>query len=155
MSSGIQSKTNLLLYVFALLGIITAIYGVFSALFGVGLITPAYAQQDPFLAQRINQIEQRFTLIESRLNQIEQQSRYSQLTSPNVNNLQDTELRLIHSQLDTLQLRLEETECGLLRLDERTLSNTARQARKSANSVASSDICRETPNVPLQLSARP
>lgn len=143
----------MLLYVFAALGVAAVIYSLSLAFFGKGLMTTAYAQQDPFLSQRLNRIEQRFTSIESRLIQLEQQSRFPAAAS-DLTGVRDTELRLLRSQFDTLQLRIAETECGLVRLDERTLAPAARTNRKNSG-TGENDLCRQTPNVPLQLSARP
>lgn len=151
MKSKIQQRTNLLLYIFALFGLTAVGYIGVSAIFGTGIKT-VEARQDPFLSQRLNQIEQRFTSIESRLNRVEQQSRFP-ITTPDLSVGRDTELRLIRSQVETLQSRIVETECGLAKLDERTLSNTARQQRKSG--AEKTNICRQTPNTPIQLSARP
>lgn len=152
MKSNIKQRMHLLLYVFAGLGIMAVVYSLCFTFFGGGTTTVS-AQQDPFLSQRLNRIEQRFTLIESRLNQLEQQSRFP-VNSPDLTNSRDTELRLLRSQINTLQLRISEIECGLVRLDERTLSASAKANRKTAG-ISDSDLCRQTPNVPLQLSARP
>ena len=153
MKSNIKHKAQFILYVFALIGVVAVGYIGISAVSSKWLSTTAYAQQDPFLSQRLNRIEQRFTTIESRLIQLEQQSRYSATTSDSSSS-RETEIRLLRSQIDTLQLRIAEAECGLIRLDERTLSNTARQGQRKSG-TSKSDICRLTPNVPLQLSARP
>ncbi len=87
-----------------------------------------------------------------RINRVEQQSRFP-VTTPDLSVGRDTELRLLRSQVETLQSRIAETECGLAKIDERTLSNTARQQRKSG--AEKNDICRQTPNTPIQLTARP
>lgn len=152
MKSNTHQKLHLLLYFFAILGIGTAIYGIGLALFGNNL-TVVSAQQDPFLSQRLNRIEQRFTLIESKLIQLEQQARFPQNT-PDLTGVRETEIRLLRSQFETLQLRIVRAECGLLQLDERTLSATARANRKNSGSD-DTDLCRQTPNIPLQFSARP
>jgi hypothetical protein len=112
-----------------------------------------FAQQDPFLNSRINQIEQRFNSIETRINRLEQQPRFSEITPPTALN-RDTEINLMRSQIETLQLRIAELECGLVKLDERTLTASARQARNKTNSNEN-DRCRLNSNTPLQLSARP
>jgi chlorite dismutase len=153
MKSNIQHKAQFILYIFAIFGVATVGYTGTSAFTNGWLTTTAFAQQDPFLSQRLSRIEQRFTTIESRLSQLEQQSRYSATTSDSASSRQ-TEIRLLRSQIDALQLRAAEIECGLIRLDERTLSNTSRQAERKSG-AGKSDICRQTPNVPLQLSARP
>ena len=153
MKSNIQHKAQCILYIFAIFGVATVGYTGISAFSNGWLTTTAFAQQDPFLSQRLSRIEQRFTTIESRLSQLEQQSRYSATTS-DTSSSRETEIRLLRSQIDALQLRAAEIECGLIRLDERTLSNTSRQAERKSG-AGKGDICRQNPNVPLQLSARP
>lgn len=147
-----QRNFRFTLYAFAILGFAAVIYGG-SAIFN-GLITTAHAQTDPFLDRRISQIEQRFTLLESRINRLEQDSRSAGRITPESTSGSEIEIRLLRAQIEALQIRLAETECALLRLDERTLSETARQARrKSPPGVA--DRCRANPNAPIQLSAQP
>lgn len=151
MQSKIQQRTNLLLYIFAVIGLTAVGYISVSTIFSTGT-NIVDAQQDPFLSQRLNQIEQRFTSIESRINRVEQQSRFP-AAMPDLSAGRDTELRLLRLQVETLQSRIAETECGLAKLDERTLGNTARQQRKSG--AENNDICRQSPNTPIQITARP
>ena len=151
MNSNLRQKANILLYAFAIFGAAAIIYSVgFTLLNGT---TTVHAQQDPFLSQRLNRIEQRFSTIETKLIQLENQSRFP-TTSTDLNATRDIELQLIRSQINTLQLRMSEIECGVVRLDERTLSATAKANRK-ASGINDNDLCRQAPNVPLQLSARP
>src|SRR5207253_388971 len=96
------------------------------------------AQQDLFVARRIDQIEQRLNTLASRVNRFESDSRMSSITPRPANN-NETELRLLQSQVDGFRLRLGEVECGLLRVDERTLTVAAKAARKRG---AESEICR-------------
>lgn len=140
-----------LLYTFAAGSTGTLIYLLLSAFFWSS--TPAYAQQDPFLSQRINMIEQRFSTIESRLNRLESDTRYSAMNQQRTPNTNDSEIRLLRTELDGARLRLTEDECGLVKLDERTLTATARAAR-SRTGVAP-DPCRLDPGTPLRLSSRP
>lgn len=137
------------LYVFTLL---TITVGVTFVLTGKGTTT-VLAQQDPFLNQRLNRIEQQFNSIETRISRIEQQSRFPDVTPRTSLNL-DTEINLMRSQIEALQLRVAEIECGLVRVDERTLTPTTRQSRRKTT-PNETDRCRLNPNVPLQLSARP
>jgi hypothetical protein len=154
MKSNTQPKAQFILYVFAVSGILTVGYLGISAVAGGWFAPTALAQRDPFLSQRIERIEQRFTTIEARLSQIEQQTRFPALTRDSTGSRSETEIRLLRAQIETLQLRVAEAECGLLRLDERTLSNTVRRAPKKSG-IGKNDICRQTPNTPLELSARP
>ncbi len=129
------------------------IYGGFGALFGERAVPTVLAQQDPYLSRRIDQIEQRFNSIESRLNRVEQQSRTASVV-PRITDNNDTEMQFFRTQVDSLRLRVGELECGLLRIDERTLTNAARLAR-SKGGVRESDKCRVSAGAPIQLSARP
>jgi hypothetical protein len=151
MKSNSRQRKQLFLYFFAILGTAAVIYSLCFTLFG-GAAT-VYAQQDPFLSQRLNRIEQRFTTIESKLAQLEQQARFPTATA-DITGTRASDLRLIRAQFDTLQLKIAETECGLLKLDERTLTPAARTNRRNTR-VGEDDICRQSPNAPLQLSARP
>lgn len=131
--------------------------GIFSAI-TLKIETPVSAQQDPFLSQRINRMEQQLSSIETRMIRVESASRISPTITPQASETSGAEIRLLRSQIELLQTRLAAVECGLLKLDERTLSPAARDARKkSAVSFddRASEHCRLTPNAPLQLLARP
>jgi hypothetical protein len=125
------------------------------------LVTPALAQQqDIMLERRISQVEQRFYYIETRLNQLESQSRYpgtlpgaSPISRTEIGQLR-TELDTLRAQMDTLRSRVGEVECGLLRVDERTLTPAARQSRRQS-APGSSEPCRADPSAPVRLSVRP
>ena len=155
MKLNIQKRIQIIVYAFAILGVISVVYLGISVIAGGRWATTVSAQQDPFLSQRLNRIEQRFTTIESRLIQIEQQSRYQAPVIDSSSANRETEIRLLRSEIEALRLRVVEAECGLITLDERTLSNTARQAQKKSGAIGKSDVCRQSPNTALQLSARP
>jgi len=129
---------------FALLAIA---FGLSFVFIGQGTNT-VLAQQDPFLNNRINQIERQFNSIETRISRLEQQSRFPNVAPQPLLN-RDAEINRMRSQIDSLQLRIDALECGLVKLDERTLTITARQARRKANSNET-DRCRLDSNVPLQ-----
>ena len=124
------------------------------------LIQPVSAQTDVMLERRLSQVEQRFYYIESRLNQIENQSRYPGIVpgSSSTNPIQlgqlRTELDTLRTQIDSLRSRVGEVECGLLKLDERTLSQAARDARRRS-AAGTNEPCRTDPQAPIRLSARP
>lgn len=124
------------------------------------LVTPVSAQTDVMLERRLSQVEQRFYYIESRLNQLENQSRYpgvlpsSTSTNPIQLNQLRTELDTLRTEIDSLRSRVGEVECGLLKLDERTLTPTAREARRRAT-PATSEPCRTDIGSPVKLSVRP
>jgi hypothetical protein len=99
------------------------------------------------LDTRINQLEQRLYSLESSINRL-QQSTYSQSSVAPVSTF-DHELNSIREQLQNLTLRVSETECGLLKLDERTASS------RTGSGTRPTDPCRMNPNAPLRLPARP
>jgi len=145
-TNGRQRIFQALTYIFAVIGVGTVIY-VLAAVSG-GITTTVSAQRDPFLSQRISQIEQRIQMLENRVNRVEQDSRVPAIT-PRTNDTNDTVIRLLSTQLDTLQLQLAEAQCGLLKLDERTLTAAARNARKKSAGLGES--CRLDPNTPVQI----
>jgi hypothetical protein len=124
------------------------------------LTTVVDAQTDMMLERRISQVEQRFYYIESRLNQLENQTRYPGVLPGATSTSQvqlgqlRTELDTLRAQIDSLRSRVGEVECGLIKVDERTLSSAARQARRQS-APDSSEPCRSNPNSPVRLSARP
>jgi hypothetical protein len=124
------------------------------------LTTPVSAQTDAMLDRRISQVEQRFYYIESRLNNLESQSRYPGIvpgsTSANQNQISQlrTEVDTLRTQIDSLRSRVGEVECGLLKVDERTLTLAARQSRRQS-AAGSSEPCRADTSTPIKLSARP
>lgn len=148
-SSNLPKTLHIGLYVFAIL---IAGAGIVFVLTDKGT-SAVHAQQDPFLERRINQIEQRFNLIETRISRVEQQSRFTDIV-PQTSVNRDIEINLMRSQIQSLQLRIAELECNLLKLDERTLTAAAKQSRRKVN-TNEIDRCRENPNTSVQLSARP
>ena len=115
---------------------------------------PAPGAQELFtLERRISTVEQRLNTIELSVNRIEQQTRYSSSVPPASQSVRDTELELLRSQVELLQRRVAEDECGLVRLDERTLTQAARDARRRS-AAGGDDPCRQNFDAPLRLSAR-
>jgi len=116
---------------------------------GMAVENEASAMQDPAsLDRRISMLEQRFYTLESSMNRL-QQYVTSQRQAPSTSDVSDRELTLLSQEIQRLQLRLTEVECGLVKLDERTAS-----ARRSGE-PKSTDPCRVNPGSPLRLSARP
>jgi len=105
------------------------------------------------LDRRISSLEQRLFSIESSINRL-QQSALSQRAPVSQPNARDQEISLLRREFQTLQLRLSEIECGLVKLDERTTASAVREARKSAGATTT-DPCRLNPATPLRLSTRP
>jgi chromosome segregation ATPase len=105
-------------------------------------------QQDVMrLETRITQLEQRLFSLENTLRSLEQQSRLS-ATSPR--NVSQDELSRLHSDLEALQRRTTENECGLAKLDERTLTPQKRVERKRSG-TADTNPCRLNADTPLRL----
>jgi hypothetical protein len=102
---------------------------------------------------RLTQLEQRLYVIESSIRGLEQQARVS-AGAPRAAT-RDPEVGLLRSDVDALRLRLAEVECGLAKVDERTLSPAAKEARRKGDAGAPADPCRLTPEAPLRISARP
>jgi len=114
---------------------------------GLVLLTISATPQDAIrLEQRMNQLEQRFYSIESSLRNLEQQSRLAGSTQRGMSVEDVTRLR---AEVQTLQLRLQEDECALARLDERTLSPAMRRRPGGRT-----DPCRTNTDAPLQLPDR-
>jgi len=105
-------------------------------------------QQDVIrLENRITQLEQRLYTVDTTVRNLEQQSRLAGGSARGVGPEAVERLRL---ELQALQQRLAEHECGLAKLDERTLTPAMRVARKKSG--ASGDPCRASFDTPLQLS---
>ena len=116
---------------------------------GVAVENEAAAMQDPAgLDRRISMLEQRFYTLESGINRL-QQAMAAQRQAPSTADVSDREMTLLSQEIQRLQLRLTEVECGLVKLDERTASARRNGEPKSA------DPCRVNPGSPLRLSARP
>lgn len=103
------------------------------------------------LDRRINSLEQRLYSIELSISRL-QQSAVSQ-RSP-LPQSSDQEINLIRGDMRALQLRLNEIECGLIKLDERTTVSVRDNKRMSAGAQPT-DPCRRDPATPLRLSTRP
>ena len=103
------------------------------------------------LDRRISLLEQRLNTIDSNLFRLEQQA---QLNSARPSATQrDLELGLLQRQLGALQGQVIEITCGLIRLDERTLSGAARGASPREDKQLA-DPCRQHPEASLNLHSR-
>jgi predicted RNase H-like nuclease (RuvC/YqgF family) len=105
------------------------------------------------LERRISLLEQRFYYLESSINRLEQQSALHDRSTTSTN-ARDPEISLLRGEVETLQRRFLEVECGLVRLDERTLAPDLREARKKAG-TSSTDPCRLNADAPLRISTQP
>jgi len=99
--------------------------------------------------------------MESRMSRLEQQMSMAQRTvpapapapSPGLS-IRDNEIDLLRNQAELFKVRVGELECAILRLDERTLSQGAKETRRRAG-IQSQDPCRANPDAAVKLSARP
>ena len=106
--------------------------------------------QDPgSLDRRLSSLEQRFYMVESSINRLQQ---YVATQRPPVSqpSPSDRDLILMREELQRVELRMAEIECGLIKLDERTTPATRRNAAAKSN-----DPCRLTPDTPVRLSTHP
>lgn len=106
---------------------------------------PTLPQDAIRLESRISQLEQRFYTLETSMRTLEQQTRMGGLNQRG--GVTQDDVALLRSEIQTLQVRLMEDECALAKLDERTLSPTAREARRRA---AGNDPCRANFELPLR-----
>jgi hypothetical protein len=113
---------------------------------------PAQVQDWLTLERRLGAIEQRIYTMEARLNQVERQAISSPRSAATPAG-QNVEATLLRSELDILSSRLRLIECGVTRLDERTLAPSAREARRKAGAQAA-DSCRQNADAPLQFPPR-
>ena len=146
-SGDLRSRVLYVVWIFA--GLAVLIYC------GLALVERAVsAQTDRYLESRINQIEQRFYQIESRINRVEQDSiTRRSVTSPQLPDVRSQEISSIQNDIIGLRGRVGELECGVLKLDERTLTASRRLSTRAPQS--GSDRCRQDWASPVYLTARP
>jgi hypothetical protein len=114
---------------------------------------PPGAQELFTLERRISVVEQRLNSVELSVNRLEQQSRLQSAAPQTTRGARDVEVELLRSQVELLQRRLAEDECGLSRIDERTLTQAAREARRK-DAAGREDPCRLNADAPLRLPPR-
>ena len=102
------------------------------------------------LDRRISLLEQRFYMLESSMNRLQTYVTSQRPPASQSSDNNDRELSLLREEVQRLNLRLAEVECGLIKLDERTTT----PARRSS-APKSTDPCRQNPDVPLRLVSRP
>jgi small-conductance mechanosensitive channel len=128
-------------------------YVLFVVVLAFGLVMAARSEAGPpppqdaiRLDARITQLEQRLYTMETTLRNVEQQARLSGMSQRG-----NDDVTLLRSELQTLQVRVMEDECALAKLDERTLSPAAREARRKS---AGADPCRTNFELPLRPQTR-
>jgi hypothetical protein len=112
------------------------------------------AQDTANLERRIGLLEQRFYSMENSINRLEQQAAlYGSRSQPSTS-ARDMEVSLLRAEVESLKGRLGEVECGLLKMDERTLAPALRASRNKSG-AGSTEPCRLNAEAPLRLSTRP
>jgi hypothetical protein len=130
-------------------GLAMLVYNGLVGMFGSSGATTVHAQTDPFLSRRVDMLEQRLYSLESRIT-----SMPTQVQPPLVSTIPSTtqnDVNFLRTQMDSMRIRLGEVECGILKLDERTLPAAQRRNRTGSPS----DRCRENFGTPITLSSRP
>jgi hypothetical protein len=132
-------------------------YGLLVSVLAFGLVLAARTEAGPApqqdvirLDSRVSQLEQRLYTIESSLRNLEQQSRIAGMSGRGAAVTPD-DIALLRNEIQNLQVRVMEDECGLAKLDERTLTPAAREARRKA---AGNDPCRMNFELPLRPPSR-
>lgn len=101
---------------------------------------------------RIGQLEQRFYSVEASIRGLEQQLRAP--AAVRGAGVRDPEVGLLRAEVESLRQRLAEVECGLARVDERTLTPEAREARRKSG-AGGADPCRLDAGAPARPATRP
>jgi hypothetical protein len=91
------------------------------------------------IESRLSLLEQRFYSMEANIRGLEQQSRLSGVTTSR--DARDPEVGLLRAEVVALRQRLAEIECALAKVDERTLTPAAREARRKSTG-GTTDPCR-------------
>jgi len=127
---------------------------IFAALVVIALgrgVSGAGTQDLNSLDRRISMLEQRFYSLESSMNRL-QQVIASQRSTSSPASVSDRDVDQLQAELQRLRLRLNEVECGLVKLDERTATASGNRRGGEARPA---DPCRQNPNTPLRLPTRP
>jgi len=131
--------------IFALVGIL-----VLGITMGAAREHAAAPPQDAIrLETRINQLEQRLYTMETSIRTLEQQSRVGNVPSRTVS---PEEVAALRAEVQTLGLRLNDSDCAITKLDERTLTPAARAAR--IRTGPRTEPCRLNADTPVRLPER-
>ena len=129
-------------------------YVVLAIVVAFGLVLVARTKAEPQdairLDARITQVEQRLYTIETSVRNIEQQTRLAGMSQRGGSASQD-DVAQLRAEIQALQVRVMEDECGLAKLDERTLTAVAREARRKS---VGNDPCRTNFELPLRPPSR-
>lgn len=105
------------------------------------------------LDRRIQALEQRLYPLETAVRRVEQQTNSLARPMPTQPAMRDPEVERLRNEVELLRARIQELECGLLRVDERTLSPAMKESRRRTGARAN-DPCRGNAEAPVQLSIR-
>ena len=136
----LSKQSNLVLFV-----VLCAVIGVMASISRGNNST-----QDPgSLDRRLSLLEQRFYSVESSVSRLQQYvaTQRPSLPQPGTS---DRDLILMREEVQRLELRMAEIECGLIKLDERTTPAARRNPTAKSN-----DPCRLNPDQSLRLSTHP
>ena len=138
----LSKQSNLVLVV-----VLCAVIGVMAS---ISRGSSSSEAQDPSsLDRRLSLLEQRFYSVESSISRLQQ---YAAAQRPQVSppSTSDRELSLLREEIQRLNVRMAEIDCGLIKLDERTTPATRRNAAGK-----SQDPCRQNPDTSVRLSTHP
>jgi len=114
---------------------------------------PGAAQDVTYLNQRLSALEQRLFTIESTVNQLRSQTMIAQAPSSSTAapSISREEAALLRTEIGLLQRQMMDAQCGLLKLDQRTLPADSRAQLTPAEAA---EPCRRQANSPVRISAR-
>ena len=143
----LSKQSNLVLFV-----VLCAVIGVMASISRGHSSAAVEATQDPgSLDRRLSLLEQRFYSIESSISRLQQYVATQRPSIPQPStSTNDRELSLMREELQRLNLRMAEIECGLIKVDERTTPAARRNPTAKSN-----DPCRLNPDTPVRLSTHP
>ena len=141
----LSKQSNLVLVI-----VLCAVIGVMASISRGTTATAATETQDvSSLDRRISLLEQRFYTVESNISRLQTYiaAQRPQVSQPTTS---DRDVLLMREEIQRLTLRVTELECGLSKLDERTIPASRRNTADKP-----SDPCRLNLDTPVRLSARP
>lgn len=110
---------------------------------------PAEPQDVMSLDRRLSSLEQRFYMMESNISRLQTYlaTQRPPVSQPSTN---DRDIILMREEIQRLSLRVNELECGLAKLDQRTIPASRRNTTDKPT-----DPCRLNVDTPIRLSAHP
>jgi hypothetical protein len=116
---------------------------------GNSATAPAEPQDVMSLDRRLSSLEQRFYMVESNISRLQtyMAAQRPPVSQPSTN---DRDIIAMREEIQRLSLRVNELECGLAKLDQRTTPASRRNTTDKSN-----DPCRLNVDTPIHLSARP